>query len=406
MSKISQTLTEGLIYSGVDKLLDFILPGSLGLVPAESRKVIPIPEELETLVPQPTDNNTTVKPGNPDPEKDTVPLMIDKIKRTAWQGKKLAAKLKGKTLEETLRNVSGFILKYIKYEKDDALNEQVRSLRRLVYDKKGDCDCFASAIGNLLWNLKIKFFIRITTYQRPTWYTFKTKSGDWAHVYIIVPKNQKDNRPVESRSDYYVLDPVTNKHDYEKPYADKKDFNMALQFLDGFPSSGSLSGLGCCDTKQAPAPGNGNGGVTVNINNSNEQQGVYAVSMKSLQDRGLEPAAEFLRKTGLPHKAMQTSDGVPYYAVQTPSGAVKQVPGIIPIAPAAQDQIKNELMTAPAPVTNTVTASVADITPGKAAVGVGIAILVIAALAKARAGSASAKGLGALSKKKLPVVQL
>src|SRR5687767_11404402 len=132
----------------------------LGLVPAAQRRVKPMPAELRGLVPPPTDANITVKPGSPDVLKDTMPLIISKVKRTLYQTKKLAAKLKGPTLADTLRNDSNFILQFIKYRKDDAAHEQIRSPRRLVYDAAGDCDCFAVFLASILSNQGIKFRFR------------------------------------------------------------------------------------------------------------------------------------------------------------------------------------------------------------------------------------------------------
>lgn len=195
---------------------------NLGLVPAEDRQVISMPSSLSALVPKPTDKVITVKKQMPDVEKDTMPLIIDKAKRTAWQTKKLADKLKGETFEETLSNDDTFILNYIKYQKDDPNHEQVRSPRRLIHDRKGDCDCFSVCLATLLINQGISFYFRIAKYD----------VGDWAHIYIIVPKNQK-SKSVKNRADYIVLDPVTNKHDYEVDYYAKKDYAMSLQSLDG-----------------------------------------------------------------------------------------------------------------------------------------------------------------------------
>lgn len=355
----------------------------LGLVPAESRTVSPMPSELKGLVPAPVDNNITVKSSTPDVEKDTMPLIVSKSKRTAYQTKKLAAKLKGATLADTVRNASNFILDYIKYRKDDEAHEQVRSPRRLVYDGQGDCDCFAVFLATLLINQGIDFRFRVTKY----------KSGDeWSHIYIVVPKNQRHATADDfsDRSKYYVLDPVTNKHDHEVNFVEKKDFNMALQFLDGLPASGSLYGLGCgCGVKS-----NGNG------NERNTE--VYVVSAKTLEYRGLMPATELLDKIGLPYIENSNADGTIHYDVTTPTG-VKKVAAFLPVDPQKQDPIINEL-TQPA----TVQASTENILSptGKIAAGViGLLALVSLGISAVR-NDKSAKALGALQKKRLPVVQM
>lgn len=363
-----------------------------------------MPAELKALVPAPVDNNITIKPTTPDIESDTMPFIVEKTKRTAYQTKKLSEKLKGATLAATLRNASNFILHYIRYVKDDAAHEQVRSPRRLVYDAKGDCDCFAVFLATVLLNLGIHFRFRITKYT----------SGEWAHIYIVVPKDQRNHsKPLNVRGDYYVLDPVTNRHDHEVDFLDHKDFDMALQSLDGLPGIrtnplyASLSGLGCgCGVQ--PGNGNtgngGNGNVNVNVNVQQEQKGVYVISKKALEDRGLMVASDYLKKTGLPFTAMETSDGVPYYEVTTPSGAKRNVPGFIESDPAKQTAITNELTTTKpaAPLQ----ASVENITPGKALMIGGGIFLAIAVISRLRSNESVTKGLGALPKKKLPVVRI
>lgn len=368
----------------------------LGLVPAENRSVKPMPEALKRLVPAPVDNNITVKPNIPDTERDTMPLIIEKAKRTAYQVKKLAETLKGATLATTLRNDSKFILDYIKYKKDDAAHEQIRSPRRLVYDGQGDCDCFAVFLATLLINQKIDFRFRIAKY----------KAGDWAHIYIVVPKDQNSKgKLLNAHTEYFVLDPVTNQHDYEVKFLDKKDYNMALQFLDGVPDgfapefidpfNQKLDGLGCAC------------GVSKNdYNKPVKKKPVYVVSKKTLEDRGLMVGSEYLKTVGLPYKALEDKDGVPFYEVTSPNGARTKVAGFVPMDSSKQEIITREIMTAQAPTENkTVMASATNITPGKAVSGIAVALAVVAVLDHFRSNG-SEKGLGALPKKKLPVVHI
>lgn len=364
--------------------LTTILHG-LGLVPAESRSVKPMPAELKGLVPAPVDNTITVKSSTPNVEKDTMPLIVGKAKRTAYQTKKLAEKLKGATLSATLSNDSNFILDYIKYRKDDEAHEQVRSPRRLVYDGQGDCDCFAVFLATLLINQGIEFRFRVAKYKA---------TDEWSHIYIVVPKNQRHStsQDFSDRSKYFVLDPVTNQHDHEVDYIAKKDFDMALQYLDGLPSGGSLNGLGCGCGVQSNGNGNGNG----------KPPKVYLIPSKVLSRRGLMPVTELLDKIGLPYQENSTTDGDLFYDVNTPSG-IKQVPAFIPVAPESQQLLVNDL-TQPA----TVQASAENISTGaKVAAGV-FGFLAIASIAiSAMRNKKSAQALGGTpEKKRLPVVQM
>lgn len=196
----------------------------IGFTPGSERKVTPVPSHLLGLVPLPTDTVVTVKPSTPDVERDTMPLIVEKSKRTAWQVKKLAKTLKGKTLTETLRNNSNFILKHIKYEKDHPQHEQIRSPRRTIHEGKGDCDCFSVLLAALLINQGIKFKFRIAKYPH--------SPSNYSHIYLVVPKNQSTQST--NAGEYYTLDPVTNRHDFEVKFLRKKDYDMALQSLDGF----------------------------------------------------------------------------------------------------------------------------------------------------------------------------
>lgn len=213
----------------------------LGLTPAANRSVKPIPTALLALVPKPTDGNTTILSSDPDVVSETLPTIMSKVKRTLYQTKKLAAAIQGSSLQETLRNDSKFVLDYIKYKLDDSANEEIRSPRRTIHDATGDCDCMATLLGSFLMNQKIAFKFRIAKYKA---------GSDWSHIYIVVPKDQSNKKELSNRADYYVLDPVTNKHDYEVPPKEFKDFTMGLKYLDGF-GAGNLNGMGCgcgCDS--------------------------------------------------------------------------------------------------------------------------------------------------------------
>ena len=82
---------------------------------------------------------------------------------------------------------------------------EVRRPLRCLYDKKGDCDCYATLIGSILENLNIPYKFRIAAYNG---------NSHFQHVYVIVPNG----------SGYYTCDPVVDKFNYEKPTSKVKDF--------------------------------------------------------------------------------------------------------------------------------------------------------------------------------------
>jgi len=178
---------------------------SLGLVPTGKRKVTAVPAHLKELVPTPTGNNEVIKQYGADPLKDTVPLIQRLVKRQLWQGKKLAAALKGKSIEETVKNNWDFFNQHIQFKQDAEGKEQVRSLRRVVYSGFGDCDDYVCSLSNLLTNQGIKHKLRVTAYNGST---------SPSHIYIVVPANGKN----------ITLDPVVHKFNYEVPYTTKHDY--------------------------------------------------------------------------------------------------------------------------------------------------------------------------------------
>ena len=64
---------------------------------------------------------------------------------------------------------------------------------------------------------------------------FRSKTADYSHVYVVVPKNQTTNQLYNNgKPDYYTIDCVINDgFDIEKPFVKHKDFIMRTQRLAG-----------------------------------------------------------------------------------------------------------------------------------------------------------------------------
>ena len=255
---------------------------SLGLVPNGKRNVTPVPANLLALVPKPDGKNEVIKSSGADPEKDTVPLIKKLAKRQMWQGKKLAEALKGKNLAETVRNDWNFIFDHIQYKLDPEGSETVRSLRRLIHDGKGDCDCFSNGLANLFLNQKINFAFRIAAYNN---------SDDWSHIYLVVPKDGK-----KISNGYYTIDPVVHQFNYEVPFTTKKDFSMNLVSLDGVHSRGIL---GACPVKEEK--------------NTTKSTGFYVPSTE-LKLKGLIATQKLLTEENIPFTTSLV-DGKPVHTV-------------------------------------------------------------------------------------------
>jgi len=154
---------------------------------------------------------------------------IAKIKRNVLKQYKstgrLADTLKGKELGETCKNIWNFCYTYIQYQLDTPGVEEIETPAYIWSRRETDCDGYTTIISCLLLNLKIPHFLRVTAY-----------SGDWQHIYIIVPKSgdvKAEYSRFRNRRDYFVIDPVTDANDYEAPYTDKLDTPMELKLLSG-----------------------------------------------------------------------------------------------------------------------------------------------------------------------------
>ena len=126
---------------------------------------------------------------------------------------KIAKILKGKTIEETLRNNWNFVYKHIQYKIDTPGREELRrpAMSWAQRSTGVDCDCYTIFLSTLLLNQGIQPIIRIVKIP---------PAPSWHHVYPIVKNRQ---------GGHYVLDCVLDKFNYEKPFgssSNKKDFTM------------------------------------------------------------------------------------------------------------------------------------------------------------------------------------
>lgn len=262
----------------------------LGLTAAAGRTVTPVPDWALKLVPAPVGKNETVKSGNESVETDTIPLIKDKIVRTLSHTKKLAPKLKGATLEQTLRNDWDFIFDHIKYKPDAKGREQVRSPRRLIHEGKGDCDCFTVTLGSFLMNQGIPFKLRIIK---------QNGSKHWSHIYVVVPK---------STGGHYTLDPVTDRFNYEAPHTTKKDFSMALEYLDGL--RGTTDEQGFCRNRLTPT------------------KLKFFVPTATVEGFDKVPTKDFLDANKIPYAVVVNDDNQEKLLIDTPTGKAT-IPTII-----------------------------------------------------------------------------
>ncbi len=181
-------------------------------------------KEYDHLFPKANHNTEVIK--NSAAVEDTLSLIQRLVPETLDQTAAIAKRLKGKTLEDTCENIWHFVFDHIKYKKDEAGKEQVRSPARTWDNRQEgvDCDCMSTFISSILMNLNIAHKHRIAMYDL---------SRGWQHIYPIVPKSGLVHSPLKNRDDYIVMDCVKYAYDDEEPYKKIKDTDMRLEYLNG-----------------------------------------------------------------------------------------------------------------------------------------------------------------------------
>lgn len=169
-----------------------------------------LPEEKDRIV---------IKDGEVE---DTVELMKKVVWKYLNDTKKIAPYLKGKTLEETCRNIWNFLYNHVQYKLDKRGLEQLRRPCRSWTERSTgiDCDCFSIFVSSILTNLLIPHKFRITKYD----------SDVYQHVYVIVPSEQGE----------YIIDCVLSRFNHEKPFTKNKDFTMSLNGINVAVLSGTM----------------------------------------------------------------------------------------------------------------------------------------------------------------------
>lgn len=202
---------------------------SLGLVDTSDRRVRPISEidnyfnfgALEFSDPIVNNDGTVAQ---------TVEYMKKIVKEHHKDMSKIADQLYDKKLSRFLRNIFDFVMTYVKYEKDSAFTEQLRTPLRTLSDQRGDCDCMSVLIGSILYNKGIPFYFRVAKYD---------PNNDFSHVYVVVPRSSSFTADGRS-GNYYVVDTVIKSFDVEKPFVENKDYLVGNRLngfsgLDGIP---------------------------------------------------------------------------------------------------------------------------------------------------------------------------
>lgn len=181
---------------------------TLGLV-ASSYRAIKDGNEYNHFFPKSSVTEKIVVPDGT--VKDTVKEIEVLVDSYNWQTKDLSKLFKRNTLPETLEAIWIFFYSHYQYKLDRDEVEELRTPARAWHDRKTgiDCDCYSISISSVLTNLGIKHKFRVTKY-----------GAGWQHIYVIVPV------PNSIKNEYWVLDCVLDRFNYEKTYTDKFDYKM------------------------------------------------------------------------------------------------------------------------------------------------------------------------------------
>lgn len=182
-----------------------------------------------------TDNSNTY---------DTLKFMSEWANKYTGQMSKVAAKLKGKSLQETVNNVYQFLYSHFQYRLDGQTQNLYSPSAAWRFRKQGfDCKTFSILGSEILQNLNIPHAFRMVQQAG-------IMPGEWSHVYVIVPNGNS----------HYIIDATTHNNK-EVSFTNKYDYKMQHQGL----ASPYVTGLGCaCQGNPITAKGLGAPSVLAN----------------------------------------------------------------------------------------------------------------------------------------------
>lgn len=164
---------------------------------------------MDTLVGLVKKSRRVVTETYPDARiKDIVDTILYADQRGSAFTARLAPHLSAKNDYETLRNIWKFTRKHIRYRRDRAGRELVKSPGATIQDGYADCKSMSVFIGSILRNLGFDYFYRVARYDPAT--------PEQGHIYpiVVLPGGKK-----------VVVDAVNNRFDQEYEYWRKQDYS-------------------------------------------------------------------------------------------------------------------------------------------------------------------------------------
>lgn len=250
---------------------------------------------------------------------DTLELIPKIVRISMPQTKRFAEEvIKGRTIEETCRNLWEFTYGHIAYKKDADRKEQVRDAARIWNDRHNvdpknpsikmgvDCDCMSVWCASILCNLGLGkyLYFRITKYPDPNNRWKKAEDISFSHIYpiLILPNGRQ-----------ITIDCVVHQFNYEEPYLQNQDTPMDLEYLNGVPDSNRSANIdttdlmGLMDEQQALAElgkifkkkANANKSAGNNAAGHQKKKGAFLKKVGKVMGKGLHVANRINPATAL-----------------------------------------------------------------------------------------------------------
>jgi hypothetical protein len=160
----------------------------------------------------------------------SIDKMVDWILLHQHQTQKIAPLLKKSSLEQTCKAIHEFAFWHFQY-KADTSDQLLRSPNHAWQNRVDGIDCKSYSIiaSCILHNLGINHYIRKVAYTTP---------GEYTHVYVVVPQNQKTNNLTDG---FYMIDGTINTMQ-EPYYLEEKDEYMSGLKHYGLNAPSQLNG--------------------------------------------------------------------------------------------------------------------------------------------------------------------
>lgn len=145
---------------------------------------------------------------------DIIKEILSTYNTSKTQTKEFSKYVQDDNILETCKNIWNFIKDNIPYKEDPLFYQYIKTPSATWALKIADCKSYSIFIASLLYNLKIPFKFRFTSYS---------ENKNITHVYIVVPTKENE----------IIIDCVLPQFNTEKQYKFKKDYMTGIYKVSG-----------------------------------------------------------------------------------------------------------------------------------------------------------------------------